>query len=495
MGVFAAQVFIAQGQRDGRRDGGATRSSDEGDVMSVERRGGSLSERKGETMTGLSNTRMTRTTKLDRIRKRADTHPETMFHNLGHVITAELLYEAYQQLDEKKAVGIDKVDKEAYGKALSSNISKLIEKIRRRQYRHKASRIVEIPKEDGSTRPLAISCFEDKMVEWAISKILEQIYEPVFLPFSYGFRPKRNCHDALRAVMRYAYQFTDGATVEIDIRKCFNMIPHEPLMSFLRQKISDERFLWLVEALITAPIMEGGKAVVSKRGCPQGSIASPILSNIFLHYVIDEWFKTVRQTHLRGRAELVRYADDMVFMFEEPEDAKKIFAVLGKRLNKFGLELNEDKSSMVLSGREAARRVAKAGKRIPTYTFLGFTCYWGMSRKGFWRFKYTSRRDRFTTTLKELRAFLWSHLNVQDTNKLLQSILRRVKGWMNYHAISDNDRRVYSFLQQVQRLVLSWCNRRGGRHVTYWKELKARLARIGFPTTFKTISMFGTNKT
>jgi retron-type reverse transcriptase len=250
--VSETQVLITQGRRDGHKDGGANRSSEEGDVMSLERRVGGLSERKRETMAVLSNDRMTGTTKLDRIGKRAQTHPNTMFNNLGHVITEELLRAAYEQLEQKKAVGIDKVDKEAYGKALTENITILIKKIRRRQYKHQASKIVEIPKEDGSTRPLAISCFEDKMVEWAVSKILEQIYEPVFLPCSYGFRPNRNCHDALRAVNRYTYQFTDGATVEIDIRKCFNTIPHEHLMSFLRQKITDKRFLWLVEALITA---------------------------------------------------------------------------------------------------------------------------------------------------------------------------------------------------------------------------------------------------
>lgn len=211
---------------------------------------------------------------------------------LDNAITEELLRVAYEQLEQRKAVGIDKVDKATYGEALTENISILIKKIRRRQYRPKASRIVEIPKEDGSTRPLAISCFEDKMVQLAVSKILEQIYEPVFLPCSYGFRPNRNCHDALRAVNRITYQFADGAVVEIDIRKYFNTIPHEHLMSFLRQKISDKRFLWLVETLITAPVMEGGKAVASKRGCPQGSIVSPILANIFLHYVIDEWFNT-----------------------------------------------------------------------------------------------------------------------------------------------------------------------------------------------------------
>ncbi len=462
--------------------------------MSQEQRAGGLNERKGETMTGHSNTGMTWTTKLDRIGKRAKAHPDTVFNNLGHVITEELLRVAYEQLEQRKAVGIDKVDKATYGEALTENINILIKKIRRRQYRPKASRIVEIPKEDGSTRPLAISCFEDKMVQLAVSKILEQIYEPVFLPCSYGFRPNRNCHDALRAVRRSTYQLTDGAIVEIDIRKYFNTIPLEHLMSFLRQKISDNRFLWLVETLITAPVMEGGKAVASKKGCPQGSIVSPILSNIFLHYVIDEWLNTVRQTHLKGRVEQVRYADDMVFIFENPEDAKRIFLVLNKRLNRYGLDLHEDKSSMMPSGCKAALRAAEAGTRIPTFKFLGFTCYWGKSRKGFWRLKYKSRRDRFAATLKELQAFLWEHLNVEDTDGLMRSVIRKVKGWINYHAISDNQRKVSSFLIQVKRIVLKWFNRRGGKRQMNWEKLVIRLNRVGFPKTFKTISMFAQTK-
>lgn len=476
--------------RDGFRVGGASRSSDEVPVMGMEQRAGGLNKRKRETMAVLSNDRMTGTTKLDRIGKRAQAQPDTVFNNLGHVITEDLLRVAYEQLEQRKAVGIDKVDKGTYGGALTENINILIKKIRRRQYRPKASRIVEIPKEDGSTRPLAISCFEDKMVQMAVTMILEQIFEPMFLPCSYGFRPNRNCHDALRAVNWSTYQFADGATVEIDIRKCFNSISHEHLMSFLRKKISDERFLWLVETLITAPVMEGGKAVVSRIGCPQGSICSPILSNIFLHYVIDEWFTAVKQTHLKGRAELVRYADDMVFIFENPEDAKRIYAVLNKRLNKFGLDLHEDKSSMIPSGRKAAQRAAKDGRRIPTYKFLGFTCYWGMSRKGFWRLKYTSRRDRFTATLKEMRKYLWEHRTVENTDVFLESVVRKVKGWVNYHAISDNQRRVSSFIRQVEKLVHKWLNRRGGKRYVNHEDARTRLYRVGFPRTFRLISMF-----
>jgi RNA-directed DNA polymerase len=462
--------------------------------MPMEQRAGSLNERKRETMSVLSNDRFSGNTKLDRIGMRAKTHPGTVFNNLGHIITDGLLRAAYEQLEQKKAVGIDKVDKVTYGKALTENIDKLIEKIRKKQYRHQVSRIVEIPKEDGSIRPLAISCFEDKMVELAVSKILEQIYEPMFLPCSYGFRPNRNCHDALRAVSQITYRFWDGAAVEIDIRKCFNTIPHDHLMAFLKQKISDKRFLWLIEELITVPVMVNGKAVASDKGCPQGSIGSPILSNIFLHHVIDEWFTTINKTHLKGRAELVRYADDMVFIFENPEDAKRIYLVLNKRLNKFGLDMHKDKSSMMPSGRTAAKRAAEAGKRIPTYMFLGFTCYWGKARSGFWRLKYTSRQDRFTATLKDLRAFLWKHLNTENTDELLKSVVRKVKGWGNYHAISDNEQRVCGFLHRVQKIVHRWCNRRGGKHRTNWKKLKGQLNRAGFPKTFKTTSMFSKDK-
>jgi RNA-directed DNA polymerase len=430
------------------------------------------------------------TTKLNRIGLRAKSDPNTIFNNLGHLITVDLLREAYQELNEYKATGIDRVTKGEYGNNLNENISNLIIRIRRKQYHPKAARIVQIPKEDGSTRPLAISCFEDKLVQWAVAKILEQIYEPVFLSSSYGFRPNQNCHDALRALTQHTYTFSDGAIVEMDIRKCFNMIPHEPLMAFLRQKISDPRFLDLVETLITAPVLENGKSEHSKRGCPQGSIVSPILANIYLHYVIDEWFSAIRKTHMRGRAEQVRYADDMVFVFEDARDAKRFYAVLGKRLNKFGLELHEAKSGIWASVSKVAKRYELAGKKMSTYMFLGFTCYWAKARKGFWRLKYTSRRDRFKAKLKGIKSFLDENRNVGDTDGLLKRVVRGIKGWINYHAISDNQRKVNSFLYHNKRLIFKWFNRRGCKNAITYENLQKRLDRVGYPRSFKTISMF-----
>jgi RNA-directed DNA polymerase len=430
------------------------------------------------------------TTKLNRIGLCVMDNPNTVFNNLGHFISTDLMREAYQELDEHKATGIDKITKGAYGANLEENISNLIQRIRRKQYQPKVARIVQIPKEDGSTRPLVISCFEDKLVQWAVAKILERIYEPVFLPSSYGFRPNLNCHDALRALNQYTFALKDGAIVEMDIRKCFNMIPHEPLMEMLKHKISDSRFLNLIETLISSPIIQDGKTENSTRGCPQGSIVSPILANIYLHYVIDEWLAAIRVSHMEGRCEQVRYADDMVFVFEKARDAQRFYAVLGKRLNRFGLELNEEKSGIWPSGHQAMKRLDVTRKKKPTFMFLGFTCYWDKSRKGFWRLKYSSRRDRFTGKLKSMGKFLRNNLNVPDTDLFLKRIIRGIKGWINYHAISDNQRRVDSFLHHSKRLIFKWFNRRGRKGAISWENLNLRLGRVGYPKSYKTISMF-----
>jgi RNA-directed DNA polymerase len=441
-------------------------------------------------VTGHSLARESSQTGLDRIGLRAKAYPDAVFNNVGYAITEWLLFESFSALSSRKAVGIDKVTKDMYELNLSSNISNLLKKIRKGTYRPKPVRIVEIPKEDGSTRPLAISCLEDKIVQMAIAQILTQIYEPMFLPCSYGFRPERNCHQALRALNAATYAFRDGAVVEIDIRKCFNMIPHEPLMNILKTKITDSRFLNLIETLITVPILKDGEAIPTTRGCPQGSIVSPILANIFLHHAIDVWFTEIKRSHLKERAELIRYADDMVFVFESSHDAARVWKVLGKRLNKYGLEIHENKSRILESGGQAAKRAEKTGKRMPTYQFLGFTCYWGKTKKGFWRLKLKSRADRFTRALKGVRMHLRDNLNVGNVEMALKGVVRRVKGWINYHAISDNHRRVSSFLSEVKISIYKWFNRKGNNRSLKWRDLPHWLKQINFPLRYKTIPMW-----
>jgi RNA-directed DNA polymerase len=328
-------------------------------------------------------------------------------------------------------------------------------------------------------------------VQLAVSKILTAVYEPDFLPCSYGYREGVNGHEALRALMKYSNRNPDGITLEIDLRKYFNTIPHHSLQGILREKISDKWFLKLVEKLIRAPLLTKGKAELNRLGCPQGSIISPILSNIYLHHVIDNWFAEISKSHIKGRADMVRFADDMVFVFERKEDADRFYQVLPKRLEKFGLKLHEDKSSMLRSGSEAAIEADKRGERLPVYKFLGFVCYWGKSRQGWWRLKYKSRSDRFAGKLKSLRKELKESLN-EETDTVLQRVKRQVKGWVNYNAISDNQRRVSAFIQLSQRALFSWINRKGGKRKMNWERFRKLMKQIDYPRSFKTTSMFAT---
>lgn len=432
-----------------------------------------------------------KTTKLERIDKRAKFRKDTVFNNIGYIVDLDLLSESYRQLDGKKAVGIDGVTKASYGEKLEENLQDLLARIRRNAYKPQASRLVEIPKEDGSTRPLAIACFEDKIVQHAVSKILTVIFEPQFLPCSYGYREGINGHEALRALMKYSNQNPSGATVEIDLRKYFDSIPHARLQGILREKISDKRFLKLVEKLIRAPTLVNERAELNRIGCPQGSICSPILSNIYLHYVIDSWFSEISKTHMRGRADMVRFADDMVFVFQFKEDAERFYKALPKRLEKYGLKLHEDKTSIIQSGSKVAKEAELRGERLPTYKFLGFTCYWGKSRNGWWRLKFKSRSDRFAGKLKGLRKYLRESLS-KETHETLERVKKVVVGWMNYNAISDNQRRVNSFILVSKRILFSWINRKGGKRKINWEKFGRLLKRVNYPSSFKTTSMFVT---
>ena len=432
-----------------------------------------------------------KTTKLERIGMRAMFRKDTVFNNIGHIIDLDFLRECNRELNGNKAIGIDGKTKESYGLKLEGNLQDLLARIRRNAYKPQASRLVEIPKEDGSTRPLAIACFEDKIVQRAVTRILTTVFEPQFLPCSYGYREGINGHEALRALMRHSNQNKDGITIEIDLRKYFNTIPHDSLQGILREKISDRKFLKLVEKLIRAPIMVNGKAELNRIGCPQGSIISPILSNIYLHHVIDSWFNEIRKSHLKGRAEMVRFADDMVFVFQFKEDAERFYTVLPKRLEKYGLKLHEDKSSMIRSGSKAAEEADKSGERLPTYKFLGFVCYWAKSRKGWWRLMYKSRADRLTGKLNGLREYLKESLN-QETSGVLERVKRVVVGWGNYHAITDNQRRVNSFILQSKRALFAWINRKGGNRKMSWDRFGALMEQISYPQNFKITSMFAT---
>lgn len=425
----------------------------------------------------------TLSTKLDRIESRSRRDRGTVFNNLGYLIDLALLRECYRCLDGNKAVGIDGVSKEEYGKNLESNLQEILLKIRRGSYHPKASRIVEIPKISGGKRPLAISCFEDKIVQEAVKRIVERIFEPLFTDNSYGFRPKRNCHTAIAALDGYLRKWECGAVLEIDLQKYFNSIPHEPLIGMLRGKISDERFLHLIIKMLKAPTLnEAGIEQRNEIGSPQGSILSPVISNIYLHYVLDTWFDWVNESHFGGSAHLVRYADDAVFTFRSISDAERFKRGLVKRLDKYGIKLHEGKTAALPCGKREAERCEKLGLQMRTFTFLGFLHVWGISvnKKGqrFWRVKRRTCPKRFKSKLSEMKTYIRKHRHKKD---LIANITRATQGYLNYFAIMDNGRRITQFIYEVRRLLFKWMNRRSQKRSYNWTRFDRMLQKERFP--------------
>jgi hypothetical protein len=263
------------------------------------------------------------------------------------------------------------------------------------------------------------------------------------------------------------------------------------LQKILQKKIADKHFLRLIDKLAMAPSLQNGEIKINTVGCPQGSIISPILANIFLHEVVDVWFDVIKREHVNGKAEEVRYADDMVFIFQNAGEAKRFFEVLPKRLKKYGLEMHENKSRLIRSGQNVAEREARAGRRLPTYHFLGFTIFWGKARNGkWWRMKFKSRRDRFTSKLHGLKTFLRKQLNANDTVKVLKLVASVLRGWLNYHAISDNERRVSQFTQLSRHIIRKWINRRGRKTPMNWDDFNKLMDAVNMPNRWKTTSMF-----
>lgn len=423
-------------------------------------------------------------TKLDRVEQRSRQDKGTVFNNLGHLIDLELLRKCYDNLDGTKAVGIDGISKEAYGKNLKDNLQQLLLRIRRGDYHPQASRIVEIPKASGGKRPLAIACFEDKIVQEATKEIVERIFEPLFTDNSHGFRPRRDCHTALAALDKHLWEWECGAVLEIDLQKYFNTIPHEPLIRMLKAKISDERFLRLIIKLLKAPILNAaGEEEWNEIGSPQGSILSPVISNVYLHYVLDTWFDWINSSQLGGSAHLVRYADDAVFTFRSITDAQRFRKQLEKRLAEYGIRLHEGKTAILPSGKREAGRHERLALRMPSFTFLGFTHVWGISvnrktGKRFWRVKRRTCSKRFTNKLAEMKSFIQKNRHEKD---LIPRTKRALQGYLNYFAIMDNGKRCSQFIQEVRRQLFKWLNRRSQKRSFDWDQFGLIMKRVDFP--------------
>lgn len=435
-------------------------------------------------MTQLSTVEENWQTKLSRVMLKSRNNPELVFNNLGHIIDMEMLHSCYASLDGNKAAGIDKVTKEKYGRKLFDNLGKLLNKIKRGSFIPQPSRLVEIPKADGGKRPLAICCFEDKIVQEAVRRVLHSIYEPHFFDFSYGFRPQKNCHMALQCLRKQLMKSDTGAVLDVDIKQCFNSICHEKLVAILKNKIGDIKFLNLITKLIRSENIDNlGEIHVNAVGTPQGSILSPTLCNIFLHEVVDKWFIEINAREFFSSCTIVRYADDMVFTTVGIKLAEKLQILLSSRLEMFGLEIHPDKTKIIRSGKKLALKAIQSNEKFPLFDFLGFTHFWGISinnktKEKFARIKLITSAKRLRNSLKLMDEYI---RNNRHSPLLMIGVKRKMVGYLNYYSINDNQRRISQFVYIVSRMLFKWLNRRSQKRSVNWVKLTQILERLKFP--------------
>lgn len=385
--------------------------------------------------------------------------------NLASYINVAALKSIHKAMEKDKASGIDGVTKDEYGQNLEKNLGNLVKRMKDGSYRPNPTRRAYIPKEaKGKMRPLGISCYEDKLVENAIAQILEQIYEPKFYDFSFGFRPNRNCQQAVREIIEMVQYRKTGYVVEADIRGFFDNVDHGWLMKMLEHDIADRRFLDIIRKFLKAGIMENGKYLDSERGCPQGNGASPVLANIYLHYVLDNWFDVIVKRQCRGECYLIRYADDFVCCFQYQYEAEIFRQRLEERFRKYGLELAEEKTKVLEFGRFATGNRKRRGEGKPgTFDFLGFTFYCGTdTKKRFFRCKVKTSKKKFRSKVRAMKEWIKAHRNSQ-LRWLFQIINAKLRGHYQYYGVTDNTREIKKFQESTKWLLFKWLNRRSER--------------------------------
>ena len=410
----------------------------------------------------------------------ARTKRGTALCSLHHVIDLEWMLEAYDLTRKDSAPGIDGVTATDYEAHLESNLLDLLERIKSGRYEAPPVRRVYISKVDGSQRPLGIPTFEDKVAQRAVSMVLEAIYEQDYLPCSYGFRPGRSAHQALNSLQQEIWSKRLYWVLDIDVRKYFDSISHTHLRAFLDQRVKDGVIRRMIDKWLNAGVVEDGLLRRTTEGTPQGGVVSPCISNIFLHHVLDEWFESEVRPRLAGRCALVRFADDAVMAFDNIVDARRVLAVLGKRLERYGLTLHHDKTRLV-----DFRPMQADGTRHPdtggtTFDFLGFTHVWGRSRKGKPMVRQITAKSRFARALAAVNDWCRKnrHLSIRDQHGHLSA---KMRGHFAYYGIGGNGRRLSWFAYQVTRIWQKWLSRRDRGSAVLWTRLNEILKRHPLP--------------
>jgi group II intron reverse transcriptase/maturase len=425
---------------------------------------------------------------LLKVAERAQREPTGRFHALAHLLDVPALERAYHRLRKEAAVGVDGITKEQYGQDLERNLQDLHARLRSQQYRHQPIRRVHIPKEQGTTRPIGVSAFEDKLVQDALREVLEAIYEQDFLPCSYGFRPNRSAHDAVRALDRAVHRGEVKWILEADVQSFFDSVDRTALGEMLQVRVADGALRRLIGKCLHVGVLDGAEYSEPEVGTAQGSVLSPLLGNVYLHYVLDLWFERVVKPRLRGKEILLRYCDDFIIGFERQGDAERVIGVLGKRLGRFGLTLHPDKTRLLDFRRPAVRQ--RAGKGPATFDFLGFTFYLGRTRTGRWMMWCKTWRVRLRRAIEAVADWCrrHRHLPIQVQHAALT---RRLRGHFNYFGVNGNFRSMQLLVKETQKAWLKWLRRRSNRTRLTSARFTALLARYPLPRPRITVQIWG----
>jgi group II intron reverse transcriptase/maturase len=420
--------------------------------------------------------------KLERIAKLAKDAPEMAFTSLSHHIDIDWLREAYRRTRKDGATGVDGQNVAEYAANLEGNLQSLLDRAKSGTYRAPPVRRVNIPKGDGSLRPIGIPTFEDKVLQRAVAMVLEAVYEQDFLNCSYGFRPGRSAHQALEVLQHETVCMAGGWVLEVDIKKFFDTLDHAHLREILRRRVRDGVLLRLIGKWLNAGVQEAGQLSYPDAGSPQGGVISPLLANIYLHDVLDVWFERVVRPRLNGRANLVRYADDVVIVFSKEADARSVMTRFPKRFAEYGLTLHPTKTRLVEFRRPKLppSNHDDGGARPETFDLLGFTHYWGLSRNGKWVVKRRTARDRFRRALKRIAD--WCRQHRHDKVRQQWAMLKqKLRGHFGYFGIRHNFRALHRFRESVKHVWRKWLDRRSRRARMSWKRMERLLKRYPLP--------------
>jgi len=423
-------------------------------------------------------------TRLCRIAEVARKSPGMVITTLAHHIDLAWMYEAYRQTRKSGAVGVDKVSAEEYSVDLESNLKSLLDRFKSGTYFAPPVRRVRIPKGDGTaTRPIGIPTFEDKVLQRAVAMALEAVYEQDFCDCSYGFRFGRSAHDAIGTLWEGLMKMGGGWVVDLDIAKFFDSLDHQKLREILDRRVRDGVIRRAIDKWLKAGVMEEGMVERPASGTPQGGVISPILANIYLHEVLDSWFDTRVKPRLRGRALMVRYADDAVLVFSDRGDAERVLKALEERCSEYGLRLHPEKTRLV-PFRRPPRPPGGGGpdrsSRPGTFDFLGFTHCWAKSRRGKWHVRRKTARDRMRRAIKAVSMWCACHRHwrVKVQHRYLSKV---IVGHCNYYGITGNSIQIGRFRQEVQRAWRVWLNRRSQRAKMTWARFQKLSKRYPLP--------------